>query len=258
VTRIDLEKLDASGDLRSIAEEAGAYDPTGTTRRNLMRNGAATAGTFAAGSALLGFLDPMEAFAAASSKQKGAYSTSLKKVNRRSKKPTANDVVIGNYALTLEYLEAAFYAAAVDANYSDPDISDAAKLLASHEADHVKLLKKVLGKAAVKQPTLNMDAVAATLKDAQTFITTAASIEPVGTAAYAGAGPYVSNIAIVQAALAIHSVEARHAALTAEICRVKMLDNPGAAPTAFDKPFTFKKTISTVSKLNFVKGDLQP
>src|SRR4051794_8422111 len=111
---MNLAALDTSGDIRTLAEEAGAYDPSGATRRDLVRKGVIGASGFAAGSALLGLLDPVEALAAASAKQKGAYSTNLKKVNRAAKAPTANDVVIANYALTLEYLEAAFYAAAND------------------------------------------------------------------------------------------------------------------------------------------------
>jgi len=39
------------------------------------------------------------------------------RVKRSARKPTANDVVIANYALTLEYLEAAFYAGAVAKNF---------------------------------------------------------------------------------------------------------------------------------------------
>ena len=191
--------------------------------------------------------------AAASKGQKGAYSTKLSKVRRTAKKPTANDVVIANYALTLEYLEAAFYAAAVDANYADPDINAAAKILAEHEAAHVKALKKVLGKAAVKAPKLNMDAVAAALKDQETFITTAAAIEPVGTAAYAGAGPYLSNVDVTAAALAIHSVEANHAAYTQSIVVAKGLNTDSPVPNAFNPAFTFRKTVKTVSGLKFVE-----
>jgi hypothetical protein len=258
VSYIDLNELDQSGDIRTIAEEAGALDTTGATRRGLMRNGVATAGTFAAGSALLGLLDPMEAFAAASAGQKGAYSTSLRRVRRTAKKPTANDVVIANYALTLEYLEAAFYAAANDAKYADKDIAQAARILAKHEAAHVKLLKSVLGKAAVKAPKLNLDAVGKALKDQRTFLATAASIEPVGTAAYAGAGPYLSNLAVTKAALAIHSVEANHAAYTAQLCQEKGIEAPSPVPNKFNPAFSFKKTVKTVSGLNFVKGPLQP
>lgn len=256
---IDLNELDESGDIRTIAEEAGALDPSGSTRRGLMRNGIATAGTFAAGSALLGLLDPVEAMAAATAGQKGAYSTKLSLVDRTAKGPTANDVKIANFALTLEYIEAAFYAAAVDAKYPDNDIARAARILARHEAAHVKALKDVLGSAAVKKPKLNLNAVKKALRNQRSFLVTAAGIEPVGTAAYAGAGPYLSNLGVTQAALAIHSVEANHAAYTAQLCAEKGYNEaPSATPNKFNPAFTFKKTVNTVAGLKFVKGDLQP
>jgi rubrerythrin len=171
----------------------------------------------------------------------------------------ANDVKIGNYALTLEYLEAAFYAAAVKANFPDSDIAGAAKTLAAHEAAHVAVLKKVLGKAAVKPPTVNTDTVGKLLADEKTFIKTAAMIEPVGTAAYAGAGPYINNLAIVKAALSIHSVEANHAAYTAALVKLKGIDKSvDPIPNAFNPAYSFAKTVKTVTGLNIVKGDLQP
>jgi len=254
MTNIRIEDLDPSGDLRQSADDAGAWDPTGT-RRNLLRQaGIGGAAVFGVGA----LLSPMDAFASASASQKGAYSTSGSKSLRRGK-ANANDVKIGNYALTLEYLEAAFYAGAVAANYPDPDIAAAAKTIAAHEAAHVAALKKVLGSAAVKAPTVNTDTVAKLLADQNTFITTAASIEPVGTAAYAGAGPYINNLAIVKAALAIHSVEANHAAYTAAIVKFKGIDaSADPIPNSFNPAFSFAKTIKTVSSLNLVKGDLQP
>ena len=84
--RIDLGRLDESGDIQGLAEECGALDPTGSTRRNLVKNGAI--GGFGAGIAMFGLLDPVEAIAAATSKQKGKYSTSLKRVKRTARKPT--------------------------------------------------------------------------------------------------------------------------------------------------------------------------
>ena len=258
---INLEELDQSGDIRTIADEAGAFDGTGATRRGLLQRGALGAGGVVAGSAIFGLLSPMEAFAAASSKQKGAYSTKRSLVKRTASKPTANDVVIANYALTLEYIEAAFYAAAVSANYPDADINAAAKILAQHEAAHVDALKSVLGKAAVRQPKLNLTAVGKLLVDQKTFITTAATIEPVGTAAYAGAGPYLSNLAVTKAALSIHSVEANHAAYTAELVRVKGFGTTSPTPNEFNPPFSFNKTIKTVLGLGVIQGGaagLQP
>ena len=258
MTRIDLDALDTSGDIRTIAQDAGALDPTGDTRRDLMRKGAIGAGGAVAGSAVLGLLSPLEAYAAATSKQKGAYSTKLSSVRRTAKKPTANDVIIANYALTLEYIEAAFYAAAVEKNYPDADLNRAAKVLAEHEKAHVDALKAVLGKAAVKAPALNGATVAELLKDQQTFIRTAAAIEPVGTAAYAGAGPYLSNLAVTKAALAIHSVEANHAAYTAFLVNSKGFGQVDPVPNEFNPAFSFKKTVGVVTDLNVVDGPLQP
>jgi hypothetical protein len=255
MTNINIEELDASGDLRQAANDAGAWDPSGTRRDLLKRAGIGGAAVFGVGA----LLSPLDAMAAASGSQKGAYSRSGARSVRRGSTPNANDVRIGNYALTLEYLEAAFYAAAAKANFPDADIAAAAKTLAAHEQAHVDALKKVLGRAAVKAPTINTDTVAKLLADQRTFIKTAAAIEPVGTAAYAGAGPYINNLAIVKAALSIHSVEANHAAYTAALVKFKGIDRAAdPIPNAFNPANSFDKTIKIVSSLNVVRGALQP
>lgn len=254
MTNFSIEELDSSGDLRQAADDAGAWDPSGTRRQLLQRAGIGGAAIFGVGA----LLSPLDAFASATAGQKGAYSTSGSRSIRRGK-PSANDVKIGNYALTLEYLEAAFYAAADKAGYPDPDIAAAAKTIAAHEKAHVEALRGVLGKAAVKAPTVNTDTVGKLLADQNTFIKTAASIEPVGTAAYAGAGPYLNNLGIVKAALSIHSVEANHAAYTAALVKFKGIDaSADPIPNAFNPAYSFKKTIKIVTGLNVVKGDLQP
>jgi Ferritin-like domain len=254
MTNLGIEELDPSGDLRQAADDAGAWDPSGTRRQLLHRAGVGGVAVFGVGA----LLSPLDAFAAASAGQKGAYATKGSRSIRRGK-PNANDVKIGNYALTLEYLEAAFYAAADQAGFPDPDIAAAAKTLAQHERAHVTALKRVLGKAAVKAPTVNTDTVGKLLADQNTFIKTAASIEPVGTAAYAGAGPYINNLAIVKAALSIHSVEANHAAYTAAIVKFKGIDaSADPIPNAFNPAYSFTKTVKTVSSLDLVRGKLQP
>ena len=254
MTKISIDELDPSGDLRQTADDAGAYDPNGT-RRQLLRNaGLGGAAVFGA-SALL---SPLDAFAAAGAGQKGAFSRIGRRSIRRGR-PNANDVKIGNYALTLEYLEAAFYAAAVQQNFPDPDINAAAKVLAAHEKAHVNALKRVLGSAAVKAPTVNLQTVGKLIADQNTFLKTAAAIEPVGTAAYAGAGPYINNLGIVKAALSIHSVEANHASYTAALLKFKGID-PGAnpMPAAFNPAYSFNKTVGIVTDLDLVTGPLQP
>ena len=85
------------------------------------------------------------------------------------------------------------------------------------------------------------------------------AIEPVGTAASAGAGPYINNLAIAKAALSIHSVEANHAAYTAALVKFKGIDaSANPIPNAFNPANSFAKTVKIVSGLNVVRGDLQP
>ena len=273
---VNIDELDASGDIRTIAEEAGAHDPSGATRRSLMKRAGTGAGFVAAGSAL-GLLSPFEAMAAATSSQKGAYSRNLRSVNRRALKPTANDVKIGNYALTLEYIEKAFYAAAVAQKYKDGDIAAAAGKLARHEALHVRALKSALGSAAVRQPKLNLNAVSKILATQESFVAVAATIEPVGTSAYAGAAPYLSNLKITKAALSIHSVEANHAAYLARLCYEKGILQPKTAakvlggkpgrpfdaiPLTFNPPLGFGPVTDAVIGLGVITGNtksnLQP
>ena len=255
MTNISIEELDSSGDLRQAADDAGAWDPSGTRRDLLKRAGIGGVAVFGVGA----LLSPLDAMASATASQKGAFSRSGSRSIRRGSRPNANDIKIGNYALTLEYLEAGFYADAAAANFPDPDISAAARTLAAHEQAHVAALRKVLGKAAVKPPAVNTDTVAKLLADQGTFIKTAAAIEPVGTAAYAGAGPYINNLAIVEAALSIHSVEANHAAYTAALVKFKGIDaSANPIPNAFNPANSFAKTVKIVSGLNVVRGDLQP
>src|SRR4051812_12353862 len=153
MTRISLEQIDRSGALREVADEAGALDTDGTRRDMLRRTGIAGAGFVAGGVLFNGMLSPAQAAGI-------TFST--------KKKSAANDAKIANYALTLEYLEAAFYKAAVDGGaITDPDALDFAKTVADHEAAHVAALKKALGKAAVKSPTFDFGAA---VSDQATFL----------------------------------------------------------------------------------------
>jgi hypothetical protein len=241
-----LEVLDQSGDIREIAEAAGAHD-AGHSRRDLLKRAGIGGAGIVGGGAALGFLSPLEAFAAGG-KATGPYS------HHRSAK---NDVRIGNFALTLEYLEAAFYAQAVkNGGLTDPDIIHFAKTVASHEAKHVKELKAVLGKHAVSSPTVDFGTA---VTDQTTFLKTAAVLEPVGTAAYAGAGPYIKNLNILKAALSIHSVEANHAAWAAALLNLKDLDDGiQPAPHANNPAYGYKKVLALVGATGFVTGNLHP
>jgi hypothetical protein len=237
MTRISLQHIDRSGALQELADEAGALDTDGTRRDLLRRSGIAGAGFVAGGVLFNGLLSPAEAASI-------NWST--------TKKSAANDAKIANYALTLEYLEAAFYKAAVDSGVlKDTDVVEFAKTVADHEAAHVAALKKTLGKAAVKSPSFDFGA---TLADEMTFLQTSAAIEPVGVSAYAGAGPYIKQLPIVKAALSIHSVEANHAAWVASLLKYKFSGTISPSPKAFNPARTEKAVLKIVTGLKVIKS----
>jgi hypothetical protein len=238
---LNLETLDASGTIREAAHDAGAFDSP-LDRRSVLRRGA----TVAAGAALTtGFfatmLSPAEAAIV-----KGQHSKT-------------NDVAILNYALTLEYLESAFYTQAVAAGkLTDPNVAFFAQTVAQHEADHVKTLQTVLGSKAVASPTVNFGTA---VTDQATFLATSKALEDTGVAAYAGQGTNILEKAVLVAALSIHSVEARHAAwvrllLGGAVPETLPLpsNSPAPAPKTFDDPLTEKQTLRIVTATKFITG----
>jgi rubrerythrin len=156
---------------------------------------------------------------------------------------TKGDISILNFALTLEYLEAAFYAEANRMGALSGETKLFAKVVAAHEATHVATLKKVLGSAAVKSPKFNFRG---TTESASRFRATAQTLEDTGVSAYKGQAPKIKSDAYLAAALAIHTVEARHAAWIREIRGVS------PAPAAFDTPLTKKQVLSAVAGTRFI------
>jgi rubrerythrin len=131
--------------------------------------------------------------------------------------PTAadmrSDLEILNYALTLEYLEADFYAQVIDSGLAKGDIAELAKAIGQSEQDHVDALTKTitsLGGKPVSAPKTKFEPVLA--KGLDVVLQTAATVETLGAAAYLGQAPRIKNKDVLAAALSIHTVEARHAA----------------------------------------------
>ncbi len=126
-----------------------------------------------------------------------------------------------NYALTLEYLEAAFYREAMErgAALIPPGAPTAAiATIGNHETAHVSFLKTAImssGGAPVDEPDFDFTA-GNTFPDVftsyATFLAVAQTFEDTGVRAYKGrAGELVQGGDLLTAALNIHSVEARHA-----------------------------------------------
>ncbi|MFL5844549.1 MAG: ferritin-like domain-containing protein [Solirubrobacteraceae bacterium] len=163
------------------------------------------------------------------------------------------DIEILNFALTLEYLEAEFYALAVkhaDQAKFGPRTRYFAQTVASHEATHVQALKAVLGSKAVKKPTFDFKG---TTRKTSSFLLTSKVLEDTGVAAYAGQGPRIHQNAVLAPAGAILAVEARHAAWVR-----RLIGGSGnrvlPAPAAFDAPATMDEILDAVGKTGFIKS----
>jgi rubrerythrin len=173
-----------------------------------------------------------------------------------------DDIDILNYALTLEYLEAAFYRQALD-NMDKGDLMtdheelhhldrlpkgvqervfDQLEVIRDHEETHAETLSDVitdLGGEPIDQPEFDFGAA---VKDPVEFIQTAAVLEDTGVGAYAGAAPSIENEDLVPPALSIHSVEARHASF------VRELGGQIGFPNAFDEPLPKDEVLAAASQ----------
>jgi len=156
-----------------------------------------------------------------------------------------SDISILNYALTLEFLEAAFYTEAERKGALRGEMRLFAKVVGAHERAHVQALRQVLGRRAVKRPKFDFRG---TTESQRGFRATAVVLEDTGVAAYAGQAPRVKSDAVLQSALAIHTVEARHAAWIRDIV------GKGPAPRAFDRPLTKRQVLRAVAGTRFIRG----
>ena len=125
-----------------------------------------------------------------------------------------NDIEIVNYALTLEYLEAQFYADVIASGVvKDPKVGAIATKFGETEQQHVDALiaaVKQLGGTPADKPKASFQSV---IDGGLTkILETAATVENLGAAAYLGQAGNIKSKEILAAALSIHSVEARHAA----------------------------------------------
>ncbi len=120
------------------------------------------------------------------------------------------DVGILNYALTLEYLETAFYADVVKSGLFKGSDLETIRKFGREEAEHVEALTaavKQLGGKPAAEPKAEFP-----LKSAKSVLELAATVENLGAAAYLGQAANIESPEVLASALAIHSVEGRHAA----------------------------------------------
>jgi len=151
----------------------------------------------------------------------------------------ASDAAILNFALTLEYLEATFYAIAVGKGRFGPRVSRLARVIRDHEITHVKALVATiptLGAKPIKKPTFRFPP--SLFADETTFLQTAMALEDTGVGAYNGAGPALTLKPVKEAAASIVAVEAMHASW------VRGVAGTAPAPASFDDLLTTDQVLA--------------
>lgn len=238
--KVTLDRVDVDGAIRETAHEASEALEGGDTRLGFLKKAGLAGGAVVGGGALLGALTPGAAIAASG---KG----------RPPAKFGKGDVGILNFALTLEYLEAAFYNEATSNQGKSSFIKDAQtqvflKKVTADENAHVAYLKRALGKKAIKAPKVGFGG---TTSDEKKFVETALALENTGVHAYLGQALNIKAPSTVAAALSIATIEARHASVVGLIAK----NSPkGIAPDGpFDKPFTAAKVLKAVKATGFLK-----
>jgi hypothetical protein len=209
--------LDVDGAIQETAEKVD-----GATRASFLRKAGVGAGAVLGGGALMGLLPSVASAGVPKS-----------------------DVAILNYALTLEYLEAAFYTEAVAKGRFSGKVGSFAKVVKAHEVAHVAALKGALGSAAVKKPKFDFQG---TTTNMAKFKATAQVLEDTGVAAYLGQVGNIKSKAILLAAGSILPVEARHAGWIRDINGVV------GAPEAFEKAKSMQQVLAAVKGTGFIVG----
>ena len=143
----------------------------------------------------------------------------------------SGDLGILNYALTLEYLESEFYSKVEAAGLFHGKVADTLKLFGAQEASHVTALKAAvtkLGGTPAEDPKGKFP-----INSATQVALLAYTVENLGAAAYLGQAANIQSPEVLASALAIHSVEARHAATLGTLVK-KSVTPQGAFATPAD------------------------
>lgn len=223
--QINLEAVDVDGAVREAAEEVA-----GDTRLNFLRKGALAGTAALSGGAILSALLPSAALAGA----------------RPPSSFGSGDIGILNFALTLEYLESSFYNEATSAGrITDPPLVHLLRTVTKDENAHVKLLKSVLGRAAIKKPKFNFHGIPS---DQSKFAATTYVLENTGVHAYLGQAPNIVAAKVLLTAASIVTVEARHSGA------IGLYLGKAIAPNGpLDNGLSASQILADVKKTGFLK-----
>jgi Ferritin-like domain len=193
----------------------------GLTRGDLVQGALVTAGGAVVGAAALGGLP---GFAA-------------------SKPSPEQDAEILNFVLVMEEVQFAFYKEVLARKVLSGELLEFARIVGGQEEEHVRFVRKALGKAAKSRPPLEFgDATS----DAENFAETALKLEDLGVAAYNAQAPNLTRDALAAAAQIV-SVEAPHVAWIRDVTGL----NP--APDAAEPTASAEKVMKTFQGSGFVR-----
>ena len=156
-----------------------------------------------------------------------------------SSSSSSGDVAILNYALTLEYLEREFYAKVVASGFFTGKVGSLIKSFGSQEATHVEALKGAVSKMG-GTPAENPNGKFP-IESATQVAGLAYTVKNLGAAAYLGQAGNIQSPEVLATALAIHSVEARHASTLGTLVK-KSLTPDGA----FAKPMDMSMVLAAI------------
>ncbi|HEY0632214.1 MAG TPA: ferritin-like domain-containing protein [Thermoleophilaceae bacterium] len=149
------------------------------------------------------------------------------------------DLGILGYALTLEYLETQFYADAAKSGKLSGKPLAVAKQFGNEESQHVQALEAAIKKLGGKLPA--KPKAKFPLKDQNSILKLAATVENLGANAYLGQAGNIENKEVLAAALSIHSVEARHASVLNTVIGMDITPDG-----AFSKPASADEVLKSV------------
>jgi hypothetical protein len=213
-------------------------------RKRFLKMAGKRMGAGAAATSLAAFIAACGSSSSSSSSSAGTASAASKGsgttagASGSSASASTGDLAIVNYALTLEYLESQFYAKVIKSGLFHGKNLSVIKTFGAEEAQHVIALKKVamsLGKPAAK-PVGKFP-----IHSASQVTNLASTVENLGAAAYLGQAGNIKSKEILAAALAIHTIEARHAA-TINLVLMKDPTPDGA----FAKPASMSQVLAAV------------
>ena len=206
-------------------------------RKKFLKMAGKTMGAGAAATGLAAFIAACGGSSSSSSSAPAPATTSSSSTSTTS--ASSGDLAIVNYALTLEYLEDEFYSKVIASGlFSGSKYLTTLKTFGAEEHQHVLALEGVarsLGTPAAK-PTGKFP-----LTSSSAVVMLAATVENLGASAYLGQAGNIQSKEILASALAIHTVEARHAATLNTV--LKLSPTPEGA---FAKPMTMQQVLAVV------------